>query len=70
MSVGFNFRDVVIWTDRDGAKRPRMSIRDALVVDRHVEEPGCAECFAGWLDLLEMSAKGLFPLVEAENRLE
>jgi hypothetical protein len=70
VAVGCDFRDVMIRTDCDRAQWPRMSISDALVVNRHIEEAGGAERFTGWLNLLEMSAKGLFPLVEAENRLE
>jgi hypothetical protein len=70
MTVAFNLCDVVIRTDRDRAKWPRMSVRNALVIYRDIEEAGRAERLAGRFDLLQMSAKGLFPLVEAEDCLE
>jgi hypothetical protein len=47
-----------------------MGIRNALVIHGHVEESRGTERLARRLDLLQMAAKGFFPLIEAENSLE
>ena len=47
-----------------------MSVGHALVIHRHVEEPGGAERLAVRLDLLQVPAERFLPLVDAENRLE
>src|SRR5438105_12972284 len=69
IAASFEFGDVVVGTDRHRTERPRMSVRDPLVVHRDVEEAGGAERLAGRLDFLQMAAKRFLPLVEAENRL-
>ena len=70
IAVRFDFGDVVVGTNRHRAERPRVSVRHALVIHRHVEEAGGAERLAGRLDLLQVAAKRFLPLVDAENRLE
>ncbi len=57
MTVRFDFGHVVVGTDGHRTERSRMSVRDALVVHRHVEEAGGAERFAGWLDFFQVPAK-------------
>src|SRR5262249_9624667 len=70
IAVRFDLRDVMVWTDRDRTERTRVRVGGALVIHRDVEEPCRAVRLAGRLDLLEMTAKRLLALVQAEDRLE
>ena len=57
MSVGLDFGDVVVGTNHHGAERPRVRVGHALVIHRHVEEPGGAERLAVRLDLFQVSSR-------------
>ena len=70
MAIRFNFRNIVVGTNRNGAERPWMCVGDPLVVHRHVEEARRPKRLAGWLDFLDVSAEGFLPLVETEDGLE
>ena len=70
IAIRLDFGHVVMRTDRNRAERPRMSVRDALVVHRHIEEAGGAERLARRFDLLQMATKGLLAFVDAEDCLE
>src|SRR5678816_621252 len=70
ISVGSNFGDVVVGTNRHRAERPRMRISNALVIHRHVKETCGAERLACGIDLFQMPTKRFFALVEAEDGLE
>ena len=69
IAVRFDFGHVVVGTDRHRAERPRVSVGHALVIHRHVEEPGRAQRLAGRL-FLQMAAERFLPLVDAEHGLE
>ncbi len=56
--------------DRDRAERHRMRVAEAAIVHGDAEETGRAVRLARRLDLLEMPAQRLFPLVDAMDRLE
>src|SRR5947207_6299845 len=70
VGIRVDFRHIVFGTDRHRTERPRMRVRRALVIDRDVEESCGTEGFARRLDLLQMAAKRLFPLIEAEHGLK
>ncbi len=71
-AAGFeiDFGDIVRRMDGHRAERPRVRVRDALVVHRDVEEPGRTERLAGRLHLFQVTPKRLLALVEAEDGLK
>src|SRR5512138_2823366 len=70
IAIRLDFGHIVVGTNGHRAERPRMSVRDPLVIHRDVEKARGAERLARRLDLFQVPSKRFLPLVEAEDGLE